>query len=539
MTQPKEDLALPEYYPLNFELWTLFDYVDPQEKMKIELVHIYGDSTELLSAYFVTSSDLVYGVGRNDFGRLGIGELHPQIIEKPREIEHLSGKRIMSFACGAMHTLALTEYGEVFSWGINLLGQLGHGTIINRDSPGLVLLPEGVKIKAIGAKCSYSVAITTDNVVLHWGDTMFTECSCQNMPIELEFPEPISFRQLACATSHVCLLTSNSKVYLWGTSPGEGHLDGLYPIPPQLITTKEHKNITSIACSLEVTVALNENGRIYVLLSPTPLDILTEAQKTLHVMEIAGTPFPDTPIVFRMGDEGFIRMFPPYDAANSDSYSCTESMRNIQCAFHSMATPQVCRRKVDELDRRVHRLQGRERNIGITLYNVKEHSDLTVQLSDGDVHVHTLILVSFCEHFKSMLLGPWGAHSTNDAKVLDMKRYNPRAFRAFLKYVYTGGLDLMQGEDLIDLFDISKSYLEDELVSMCSKMFAQVIKPNNVATLYRKTADEECEELMRHLVTFTSGCLEQVVLTEGFENLDSHLAKRLVISAVKLAKKIP
>uniref|UniRef100_A0A0K8TBS7 E3 ubiquitin-protein ligase HERC2 n=1 Tax=Lygus hesperus TaxID=30085 RepID=A0A0K8TBS7_LYGHE len=202
--------------------------------------------------------------------------------------------------------MARSSRGASTCWGRWGTGPSSTGILQDWSSSLKVL-----KSKAIGAKCSYSVAITTDNVVLHWGDIMSTECSCQNMPIELKFPDPISFRQLACATSHVCLLTSDSKVYLWGTSPEEGHLDGLHPVPPQLITTKEHKNITSIACSREVTVALTENGRVYVLLSPTSLEILMEAQKTLPVMEIAGSPFSDTPIVFRMGDEGFIRIFPP------------------------------------------------------------------------------------------------------------------------------------------------------------------------------------------------------------------------------------
>lgn len=47
--------------------------------------------------------------------------------------------------CGAEHTFMLTSKGEVYSWGLNLKGQLGIGTFDNVATPTLVygLLPFG------------------------------------------------------------------------------------------------------------------------------------------------------------------------------------------------------------------------------------------------------------------------------------------------------------------------------------------------------------------------------------------------------------
>ena len=35
--------------------------------------------------------------------------------------------KVTAVACGARHTLAVNAEGEVFSWGLNHEGQLGHG----------------------------------------------------------------------------------------------------------------------------------------------------------------------------------------------------------------------------------------------------------------------------------------------------------------------------------------------------------------------------------------------------------------------------
>lgn len=42
----------------------------------------------------------------------------------------LESKKILSVACGTQHTVAVTEEGDVYSWGRGRSGALGHG---NRD----------------------------------------------------------------------------------------------------------------------------------------------------------------------------------------------------------------------------------------------------------------------------------------------------------------------------------------------------------------------------------------------------------------------
>lgn len=83
---------------------------------------------------FITQNDLVYSMGCNSHGQLGVGELHTTLKRSPTLIESLlSQSERLSFAdvkCGAQHTLLLGEVGgqrRLYSWGNNEHGQCGVG----------------------------------------------------------------------------------------------------------------------------------------------------------------------------------------------------------------------------------------------------------------------------------------------------------------------------------------------------------------------------------------------------------------------------
>ncbi|KAF9888193.1 hypothetical protein FE257_009188 [Aspergillus nanangensis] len=59
-------------------------------------------------------------------GRLGTGDESTRFSFVCIESGGLANKKIISVALGQDHTLAITEYGEIFSWGSNKFGQLGY-----------------------------------------------------------------------------------------------------------------------------------------------------------------------------------------------------------------------------------------------------------------------------------------------------------------------------------------------------------------------------------------------------------------------------
>lgn len=85
--------------------------------------------------------------GKGEGGRLGhVAEDH---MRHPKVIEAFSGKKIIDVAVGSVHSLAVTEDGEVYSWGRNEQGQLGDTSNIARTEPALIAALESKEITGV------------------------------------------------------------------------------------------------------------------------------------------------------------------------------------------------------------------------------------------------------------------------------------------------------------------------------------------------------------------------------------------------------
>ena len=75
--------------------------------------------------------------GNNSFGQLGDGAMVdnplPVVVKAVGGSGPLTG--VQQVAAGGYHSLALTSAGEVRAWGYNSYGQLGEGTMTDRQLP--------------------------------------------------------------------------------------------------------------------------------------------------------------------------------------------------------------------------------------------------------------------------------------------------------------------------------------------------------------------------------------------------------------------
>jgi alpha-tubulin suppressor-like RCC1 family protein len=71
----------------------------------------------------LTTQGALFSFGKNVFGSLGLGGRI--FAQAPEQISKLQNKKIISVACGFYHSLALSDIGDVYSWGRGFEGQLG------------------------------------------------------------------------------------------------------------------------------------------------------------------------------------------------------------------------------------------------------------------------------------------------------------------------------------------------------------------------------------------------------------------------------
>eukprot|EP00270_Netrium_digitus_P001315 TRINITY_DN1141_c0_g1_i3.p1 TRINITY_DN1141_c0_g1~~TRINITY_DN1141_c0_g1_i3.p1 ORF type:complete len:450 (+),score=87.14 TRINITY_DN1141_c0_g1_i3:152-1501(+) len=91
------------------------------------------------------SEGKLYAWGWNKFGQVGVGDTEDHNL--PQEVIAVPEK-VVQVSCGWRHTVCLTEYGNVYTWGRGTNGQLGHGDTNDRCFPKRLEL-----LSADGAAC--------------------------------------------------------------------------------------------------------------------------------------------------------------------------------------------------------------------------------------------------------------------------------------------------------------------------------------------------------------------------------------------------
>lgn len=136
----------------------------------------HGDFADVLSPKFISATDgsrvllaragadasalvvdggILMTFGCGDDGLLGHGDERGQ--GRPTRVSGLSSEVVASVEIGDMHMAVVTEAGEVYTWGWNGCGQLGHGDFEPRLVPTKVRNLYGVE--SVGCGAAHTVAL--------------------------------------------------------------------------------------------------------------------------------------------------------------------------------------------------------------------------------------------------------------------------------------------------------------------------------------------------------------------------------------------
>lgn len=165
-----------------------------------------------------SSTHNIYCWGYNNTGQMGIGTNGNQS-KTPEMNEFLSTKTIVDVCCGDWHSLALTSTGEVYAWGDNQFGQIGNGSSKTMESTPVKLEFESHSIIAISCGSLHSMALTEKGDVFAWGFNSYGQLGVGNT-LDMSKPKLIkmnlSFKKMSCGQNHSLLLTTDGLLYVFG-----------------------------------------------------------------------------------------------------------------------------------------------------------------------------------------------------------------------------------------------------------------------------------------------------------------------------------
>jgi hypothetical protein len=120
----------------------------------------------------VTTDNVLSCWGRNHRGQLGNGSLTDSTTPTLTNTSGLSGQMISSISAGGNSTCSTTTVGGAYCWGENTRGQLGDGTLINRDLPTSVDtsgILAGERVATIAVSSESGCATTATGRAACWG----------------------------------------------------------------------------------------------------------------------------------------------------------------------------------------------------------------------------------------------------------------------------------------------------------------------------------------------------------------------------------
>ncbi|CAK7336529.1 unnamed protein product [Dovyalis caffra] len=186
----------------------------------------------------------------------------------PKPLESAVLLDVQAIACGRQHAALVTKQGEVFSWGEELGGRLGHGVDSDVSHPKFVdgLKNSNVELVACGEYHSCAVTLAGDLYI--WGGNTynFGLLGCGNeatqwVPRKLNGPlEGIHVSSVSCGPWHTAVVTSAGQLFTFGdgTFGVLGHGDRRSVATPREVESLKGLRTMRVACGVWHTAAVVE-----------------------------------------------------------------------------------------------------------------------------------------------------------------------------------------------------------------------------------------------------------------------------------------
>lgn len=210
--------------------------------------------------------------GSNSSGQCGLENDSSANYLMPKLVKSLATKQIVQIACGQLHSLALTNNGELYSFGSNSYGQLGLGSESEKvTKPTLVKSLSGVPIAHLSCGGNHSFVITKSGAVFGWGKNLYGQLGVNDQvskcfPTQLRTLRSIGVRYIACGDDFSVFLTLDGGVFTCGAGAfGQlGHGSFGNEILPRMVIELMGSTVTQISCGRRHTLTfVPSRKRVY------------------------------------------------------------------------------------------------------------------------------------------------------------------------------------------------------------------------------------------------------------------------------------
>uniref|UniRef100_A0A8C4NJF8 HECT-type E3 ubiquitin transferase n=1 Tax=Eptatretus burgeri TaxID=7764 RepID=A0A8C4NJF8_EPTBU len=222
----------------------------------------------------LTEQGHVFSWGCGEGGCLGHGDRSS--LDEPQLIMSLSGRsfaqRVVHVACGSSYSAAVTADGELYTWGRGSYGRLGHGDSEDVETPMIVAALKGLRVidVACGSGDAQTLAVTDDGQVWSWGDGDYGKLgrggsnSCKT-PFQVERLQGLGVIRTRCGSQFSAAITKDGHLYTWGKGNrwrlGHGTEDQVRF--PRLVESLQDKHVVDVALGCTHCLALMDEGSIY------------------------------------------------------------------------------------------------------------------------------------------------------------------------------------------------------------------------------------------------------------------------------------
>ncbi|MQL91819.1 hypothetical protein Taro_024434 [Colocasia esculenta] len=218
-------------------------------------VFIWGEGT----------GDGVLGGGTHRVGNNSGGKMDSLL---PKALESAVILDVQNVACGGRHSALVTKQGEIYSWGEESGGRLGHGVDADVSQPKLIDALSNMNIELVACGEHHTCAVTLSGDLYTWGNGTYNfgllghgnEVS-HWVPKRVNGPlEGIHVSSISCGPWHTAVVTSAGQLFTFGdgTFGVLGHGDRKSVSVPREVESLKGLRTVRAACGVWHTAAVVE-----------------------------------------------------------------------------------------------------------------------------------------------------------------------------------------------------------------------------------------------------------------------------------------